>query len=931
MKLQFDSQQDFQLSAIQSIVDVFEGQPLRQGDFEISFDIEGASIALTEKGLGNRLVISEDQILHNIRTVQERNGIIPSEQLERCYYLKEDNKTKPDFIPLNLTVEMETGTGKSYTYLRTIFELNRVYGFKKFVIVVPSVAIREGALKNLQITEEHFRGLYGNPPFSFLMYDSGKLAALRNFALSNAIQVLVINIDSFTKDSNIINTVRETGVKPIEYIQATNPIVIVDEPQNMETDGRKAAIHNLNPLFTLRYSATHRNLYNLVYSLNPVQAYDLGLVKQIEVDGIVSDDNHNAAFIQLKKIQIGKKNLKARLSLYANQKNGVGQEEFWVDIGMDLFLLSGGRDVYQDGYILNAIRADKGEVEFSNGQVLALNESQGGLSEDVIRYMMERTIYWHFEKEVRYWKSGLQYDKIKVLTLFFIDKVSNYREYDPEGKPVKGKYAIWFEEIFDKYVRTYRGKYPDIFTPPPPENYLNAQNVHESDIPTLNPEYWNAEKAHNGYFSQDRGRVKDTNGSTKLDADTYTLIMKDKERLLSFDEPLRFIFSHSALREGWDNPNVFQICNLNESGSYLKKRQEIGRGLRLPVDRTGVRIHDKRINVLTVIANETYKDFAEALQNEIEEETSVDFSNRIRNAKQKVKVSLTKELTPENCPLFFEIWDRIKQRTRYRVEFSTDELIRRTVNELKDRLKVPPTKRPILEARTARLNYSEEGVGTQLKDIGRKGTQEVKYLIPDVYAYIQSRVDITRKTIFEILKQSDRYGELEVNPQMFLDNVVGAIQRTLNSLLVEGVQYERINGQSYQMSLFRFEEMETYLTDLFQVTDTDKTPFNFIPVDSQIENDFARDCEADPNVKFFFKLPRGFKIPTPVGNYVPDWAVVMGDDNRIYFVAETKGALNRQLLRDIERMKIECGERHFALFKPEGVEYRVAVSARDLT
>lgn len=904
MKLQFDSQQDFQLAAIRAVVDVFEGQPLRQGDFEISFGIEGASLALTEQGVGNRLALSEEQILQNIRAVQERNEITPSEQLERCHYLKDAGKGETDFIPLNLTIEMETGTGKSYTYLRTIFELNRVYGFKKFVIVVPSVAIREGAIKNLQITEEHFRGLYGNPPFNFGMYDSGKLTALRNFAVSNAIQVLVINIDSFTKDTNIINTVRETGVKPIEYIQATNPIVIVDEPQNMETDVRKAAIHNLNPLCTIRYSATHRNLYNLVYSLNPVQAYDLGLVKQIEVDGITSDNNYNAAFIHFKGVQIGKKNLKAKVAIYVNEGNGVKQKDFNLELGDDLFSLSGGRDIYKEGFILNSIRASEGEIEFSNGLVVREGETQGGLTDEVMKFQIERTVAKHFEKVKKRKPLG-----IKVLSLFFIDKVANYRDYDETGERRDGKFATWFEEIFTRYA---------------------AQN------PGLIP--FSPEDVHNGYFSADRkgsGKEKkeiwvDTAGTTTKDNDTYTLIMKDKERLLGLEEPLQFIFSHSALREGWDNPNVFQICTLNETGSALKKRQEIGRGLRLPVNSTGLRVMDKRTNILTVIANETYEDFAKALQNEIQEETSVDFTGRIRNARDKAQIRLTKELTPENCPLFFDIWDRIKHRTRYRVEFSSVELIRRTVAELRDYNKVPLTKRPILEARTARLDYSKEGVETQLTDIGRKGAQEIKYLIPDVYGYIQSRVDITRKTIFEILVQSDRYGELEVNPQMFLDNVVGAIQRTLNSLLVEGVQYERINGQAYEMSLFRFEEIETYLLNLFPVSDTGKTLYNFIPVDSAVETEFARDCEADPNVKFFFKLPRGFKVPTPIGNYVPDWAVVFEQDNRVYFVAETKGTLNRQLLRDVERMKMECGERHFALFKPEGVEYRLAETTKDL-
>ena len=905
MKLQFEKNQAYQLAAIQSVIRVFEGQPLAKGAFEISFALEGASIAFTEKGIGNNLVLTNEQLLANVQSIQENNAIAPSETLVRSY---SDNR-QIEYTPLNFTVEMETGTGKTYTYLRTVYELSKVYGFKKFVIVVPSVAIREGAVKNLEITHEHFQALYGNPSINFLMYDSKNLTALRSFATSNAIQVLVINIDSFTKDSNIINTKRETGIKPIEYIQATAPIVIVDEPQNMETDVRRAAIHNLAPLCTLRYSATHRNLYNLVFSLNPVQAYDLGLVKQIEVDGIKSDSNYNAAYIEFKGVQPGKKTLKAKLSIYINDKNNVKQKDFTVDLGTDLFELSNGRDIYKDGFILNSIRAADGEIEFSNGLILREGTTQGGLTDEVMKYQIERTVRWHFEKLKKLKPKG-----IKVLSLFFIDKVANYRNY-VEGEAEKGKFALWFEETFNRVI---------------------GQPAYQNLMPFV------ANEVHNGYFSQDKkGTFKDTKGTTKEDEDTYSLIMKEKERLLSLEEPLQFIFSHSALREGWDNPNVFQICTLNESKSDIKKRQEIGRGLRLPVDSNGQRVQDKHINVLTVIANETYEDFSAALQREIQEETSVEFKDRIKNARDKAQIKLTKELTLENFPLLFEIWSRISHKTRYSVEYSRDELIMRTVAELKDLNKVPATKRPMLESRTARIQYTEEGIEANLSDTAIKITPQIKYTIPDVYGYIQSRVDITRNTIFEILKQSDRYSELEINPQLFLDNVIGAIQRALNTLLVEGVKYEQINGQRYEMSLFRNEEIETYLSNLFEVgkgkedeerqAALDKTVFNYIPIDSEtVELPFAKDCEADPDIKFFFKLPRSFKIPTPIGGYRPDWAIVFENDNRIYFVVETKGTLNRQALTGLEAMKIECGEKHFALFKSLGVEYKLAVTARDL-
>jgi type III restriction enzyme len=922
VKIQFDSSQDYQLNAVQSVVKIFEGQPLSKGMFEVSLSMEDASIAFTERGIGNNLILSDAQLLENVRNVQNdfneqckyydehgnekyKSFIKPSEKLEPSVYLKTDKNEKGEF-PLNFTIEMETGTGKTYTYLRTIYELNKVYGFKKFVIVVPSVPIREGTIKNLQITREHFQGLYGNVPINYIMYDSGKLTGLRNFATSDAIQILVINIDSFAKDNNIINTMRETGVKPIEYIQSTLPIVIVDEPQNMETDIRKAAIHNLNPLCTLRYSATHRNLYNLVYSLNPVQAYDLGLVKQIEVDGISSDSNYNAAFVQLKKIEIGKRQLRAKLSVYVNEGGEVKQKDLTLEPGDDLYEKTNRREIYKEGYVLNAIDAANGYIEFSNGTIIEDGKTIGGLTDEVLKFQIERTVKHHFDK-----LKNLKDKQIKVLSLFFIDRVANYRGYDEKANPIKGKFALWFEEA-----------------------YLAQQKKN----PTLIP--FDVESVHNGYFSSDKsGKGKDkietwtdTSGKIAKDDDTYSLIMKEKERLLGLEEPLQFIFSHSALREGWDNPNVFQICTLNESKSDLKKRQEIGRGLRLPVNQEGVRIQDKNINILTVIANETYEDFSEALQREIQEETSVVFTGRIKNAREKATIQRSKELTMENFPLLFDIWERISNKTRYSVEYDNDALISRTINELKDFVKVPLTKRPMLESRTGTIAITDEGVESKVKDSQIRYTTAVTYQIPDVYGYVQSKINITKKTVFTMLQQSGRINELTINPQMFLDNVVNTIKKVMNTLLVDGVKYEQINGQQYEMRLFESEEIETYFTKLFTVKNLEKTVFNYVPIDSDIERSFAEDCEKEESIKFFFKLPRGFKIPTPIGNYIPDWAIIVEVDEapKVYFVAETKGTLDRQMLRELERMKIECGTKHFALFKPLGIEYKLAVTTKDL-
>ncbi|CAM4174279.1 type III restriction enzyme [Pedobacter westerhofensis] len=929
MKIKFESTQDYQLAAVNSVVEVFEGQPLSLSSFEYAFRAGNSSIRLTDHGIANNLVLNEDQILENLKELQLKNRLAVSEQLVSNKSGADSNQN----CKLNFSIEMETGTGKTYTYIRTIYRLNQLYGFKKFVVVVPSIAIREGALKNLKITFEHFQELYNNPSLNFKVYDPRALTILRNFATSNNIEILVINIDSFAKDGNVINNSREIGIRPIEYIQKSRPIVIVDEPQNMETEIRRAAINNLNPLFTLRYSATHKNHYNLIYSLNPVKAYELGLVKQIEVDGVTANHDYNTAFVKLVNVDANTKHFKVRLLIHCLSLFDVADKVVSASLGDDLFELSGGREVYRDGYILNSISNQDGKylVEFSNGIVLSEDEAIGFRSDELLKYQIERTIYHHFEKEVRYWKRMGHYAPIKVLSLFFIDKVSHYRQYDEQGNPVKGKYAIWFEEIFNRYIKKYQPLYPDLFTLAPPESYFAIDGVHESDIPSLHPEYWNAQMVHNGYFSKDKkGNFKDTKGSSQDDEDTYSLIMKDKERLLSLNEPLRFIFSHSALREGWDNPNIFQICTLNESKSEVKKRQEIGRGLRLAVDSEGTQVRDKRINILTVIANESYENFSAGLQKEILDETSVEFVNKIRDANKKEQIKLSKELTAENFPLLFDIWEKISQKTRYSVAFNSTKLIQKVLADLANYNIVPLTKQPLMESRSGVLNFTDTGINSKLSQSASKYTEANLYPIPDIYSYVQSRVDISRQTIFEILKGSNRLKEVLVNPQTFLDNIIKCIKNNLNKLLVEGLKYEEVNGQKYQMTLFELEEVEGHLADLFTVCKPEKSPFNFIAVDSAIESVFAGDCEADDNIKFFFKIPRGFKIPTPIGNYNPDWAIVFQDQKKMYFVAETKGTLDRQYLREVERMKIECGEKHFALFKNSGVEYHLAVNARDL-
>lgn len=868
MKLHFDSNQEYQLQAIKAVTDIFEGQQLNSGEFEFSVSQPGS--IFTENGFGNQIDFTElKQLTENIQRVQQNNGLKVSSE-------EEIQNNGWDF-----SIEMETGTGKTYVYLRTIYELNKLYGLKKFVIVVPSIAIREGVLKNLEITEEHFQKLYDKIPVTFDVYDSKKISNLRGFASSNSVQILVINIDSFAKDENIINKPNDklTGKKPIEFIQSCKPIVIVDEPQNMETEIRKRAIENLNPLCTLRYSATHTKLYNLVYSLNPVKAYDLGLVKQIEVDSIVSENDFNTPFLQLENITRSGNAIKAKIKLDTAAENGIKRKSVTASgKKLDLYELSNKNEKY-DGLKIYEIDLANEQIELTNGVILKKGEAVGGMNDDVMRFMISKTVEEHLKKENYYRDKG-----IKVLSLFFIDKVKNYREYDSDGNPLKGKFAGWFEEIYQKEIS--KPVYKDLI------------NYSVDDI-------------HNGYFSQDnKGRVKDTGGETQLDDDTYKLIMQDKEKLLDVNIPLRFIFSHSALREGWDNPNVFQICTLNETKSELKKRQEIGRGLRLAVNQQGQRIFDRNINKLTVVANERYEDFAKALQKEIQEDCGVDFTGRTKNKNDKKKVNYRKGF--EADPKFLQIWEKIRYRTKYSVDYDTAELITLAADAVS---KMEETKKPSIRSITKKVLLTDEGVEGQLIRDSKKDEYNYKFEIPDILSYIQSKTELTRHTILEILRNSMRLKEALLNPQMFMDNSVASIREVLQELMIDGIKYHKIGNNFYEMTLFDDKDFEIYLDDFTHlVKDNSKTIYdNYIPLDSKVETQFARDCESSEQIEFYFKLPYWFEIRTPIGQYRPDWAVVFKGERKIYFVTETKSA--GQELRESEKLKIECGQKHFAEFK----------------
>jgi type III restriction enzyme len=832
--------------------------------------------------VSNNLVLSDVQILKNLEAVQETNELEKSIELDGMHF----------------SVEMETGTGKTYVYLRTIYELNKLYGFKKFLIVVPSVAIREGVLKNLKITHSHFQNLYDNTPINFQVYDSRKVSILRGFATTNIIEVLVINIDSFAKDLNIINQphYRTNGQKPIEFIKAVKPLVIVDEPQNMETEKRIEAINNLNPLCTLRYSATHRNRYNLIYSLNPVKAYDLGLVKQIEVDSIIEENACNDAFIAVESITAAKTKVTAKVSINCNSKDGVKKKKVSVKVGDDLYRLSNEREIYSEGYIVEEIDAANMCISLSNGNILYKGDRQGGLTDEIMKMQIRKTVEEHLKKEIRLNKKG-----IKVLSLFFIDKVANYRQYDGAGNPVPGKFAQWFEEIYQEYI--------------------SKQTFKELDRFPIN-------KVHNGYFAHDKkGKWKDTKETSASlnssdSADTFNLIMKDKEKLLTLDNSLRFIFSHSALREGWDNPNVFQICTLNETKSDIKKRQEIGRGLRLAVDQSGKRTYDQNINRLTVIANEAYDDFAKTLQKEIEEDCGVEFRGRIKNKRERTAVKYRKGF--EVDPKFLEIWDQLKKKTTYRVDYDTKDLIISASNELKQ---LPKIKAPSIRSTKVKIGMTYEGVDTEYRGEKIESYGSYSWKIPDVLGYIQTKTELTRSTVQEILSKSGRIGDILINPQLFLDLSAQAIKRTLYNIMIDGIKYRVIGSSEYEMTLFDAQELEVYLNDYtFNIADSSKTIYEeLIPLDSGVETKFAKDCESSEQIKFYFKLPNWFKIPTPIGNYNPDWAVVFEDDKKIYFVAETKetGTSHVDLfkLNYSEQLKIKCGKAHFNEF--EEMEYKV--------
>ena len=978
MKLKFKNQ-DFQTDAVNSVVDLFLGQEKTKGTFSV--DNNGMDNFLGTMGVGNALLIDQKTLADNMHAVQRRNNL-PLTDPDWGF-----NFGNVDFSNFSFqgntpqfSIEMETGTGKTYVYTKTIFELNRKYGFTKFIIVVPSVAIREGVYKSFEVTKEHFGLQYDNVPCRYFIYNSAKLSDVRQFATSANIEIMIINIDAFKKAENIINQAQDrlNGDSAMRFIQDTHPIVIIDEPQSVDnTPKAKEAIASLNPLCVLRYSATHREKINMLYRLTPVDAYQMGLVKQISVSSNQISGGFNLPYVKLISVS-NEKGFRAKIEMDVRKKDGiVARKSVNVKPGDDLYKLSGFRDLYE-GYTIAGIDCtpEYEHIEFGNTEEVSLGKSIGDIDEIMVkRAQIRRTIEAHLDKELRYFAKG-----IKVLSLFFIDKVANYRLEDGSS----GIYAKMFEECYLELIAKPK--------------YAPIREQFTSDV----------SKIHNGYFSQDKkGRLKDTKGDTAADDDTYNTIMRDKEWLLSFACPLRFIFSHSALKEGWDNPNVFQVCTLIEQKSVFTCRQKVGRGLRLCVNQDGERVEDKNINILHVMANESFSEFAETLQREIEDDTGMKFGvlqldlfagmvyedngiekklsyddaqellthfekkgyinsagkikdtmknavktgtldlpkkfeaarkrfeqiiskadkkPPIRDASRDVVVRLKKQVT--ESPEFLELWQRIKQKTVYRVNIDTDKLIENCVKALQDMPAIPKAR---IISQTADIRIEKAGVSHVERGMRTTDIADSYQSLPDIITAISDATLLTPTTVNAILVQSGRLKDFLNNPEAFLEKAIELIRNNRHALAIDGISYIKLDGKEYYVQEI-FDSSELIANLDHNAVAVNHSVYDYIVYDSSsVEKPFALALDNDPDVKMFFKIPDRFKIDTPIGTYNPDWAVHLtkNGEEKLYFILETKGSDNFLDLRTREQLKIHCGKRHFEALD-SGIEMQVATSWSDV-
>lgn len=887
VEIKFDANQQFQLDAINSVVGLLAGQEgAAQGFVSSALGADGTFEGLQELVFGNSLALAPSTIEANLRRVQD-TPVLQTDGSE-LPAIPEELRQKFNGDALDFSVEMETGTGKTYVYLRTIAELHRTYGFAKFVIVVPSVAIREGVLSSLRMLKSHIRELYEGLQFDSYVWDSRFPNRVRQFATTSHLQIMVINIDSFTKETNIMKKVdpdRLNGYAPIEFLRACHPVVIMDEPQNMETPIRRQAIADLSPLFRLRYSATHRDPKHLVYRLTPVDAYDLRLVKRIGVLSVTKDDDLNEAYVEVVKINATPGGVTATAKIHKATRLGTKLTQVTLHKDDDLYEVSEGRSVYQNWRIEDIHVGQDGSpgiVEFSNGTRVREGSPAGSDAEQQQRLMIHQAVLSHFNKELQLVKDkrkGVIPAAIKPLTLFFIDKVANYH-------PSDSRFRRWFEDSYE-LVRN-DGKFRALRLP---------------DVATV----------HDGYFAVTaKGEPKDIAvGKDTKDAESaYERIMQKKEELLSFEEPLRFIFSHSALVEGWDNPNVFTICNLQDGKSEMKKRQQIGRGLRLPVMENGERCRVDDINLVTVIAHEAFSKFAGDLQKEIEDETGITFTGRIVDMKRDTIALRLKEEVLDD-PIFQELWDRASRRTTYQLHFQTDDVVNEAVRRINGMEKLEPIKFRISKTE---IGMNPEGVVAGNTTDGGAVEVEGARRLPDVVGELSRRVPLSRATIVRILKSIDDLEQVRVNPSVFIDRVEAAMNQALYAEVTKGIEYQPLDGQRWRASLFKDSHQEETVARADFVVPVNKSIVDKIVCDSQVEVQFARDLEKRADVPLFVKLPGWFKVETPLGNYNPDWAIVREelDGKYLYLVWETKGTDKIEKLQwESEGWKIKFGEAHF--------------------
>ena len=984
----FDSRQPYQLDAINAVVDLFDGQPkdatalatTMRGSVVTAEGVQGelpVDAAQEIGAIGNNLLLDASIILANLQQVQDRNG------LEVRDTLAGDQ--------LDFDIEMETGTGKTYVYLRTIFELARKYGFSKFIVLVPSVAIREGFNTSIRLMRQHFHDLYPGQPFDASVYRGDRAEEVQAFATATNVQIMVMTIDGIRGDRNtrIIHQYRDrlNGLRPLDYLKATRPVVIMDEPQNMETELSQSAIGELDPAFTLRYSATHKQQRNLVYRLDPVDAHELGLVKQIVVAEVAQQGPDAAPYVKLLDVANTRGAFKAKLELSCRKADGSLERKSKTVKPHQALADVTGNPAYE-GWRINEMRiADDTEpacIELTSHGLLRAGESLGGTNDAIYREMIRETIREHLRNEQRLRPRG-----IKVLSLFFVDKVANFLGDGQNNEDANGDFARWFDEV----LAEERNK----------DKHYNELLPHEP------------RELRRAYFSQlkkkgGKTEFQDSSGVTKADDDAYELIMQDKQRLLDQNEPARFIFSHSALREGWDNPNVFQICSLREMGADPQRRQTLGRGLRLPVAKTTdgyyERVAERGIATLTVVSSESYAAFARNLQSEYkdagiaigkirpsefarlakldENGAAMDalcgyqWSKRVfahleskgfvkggaptstylpntegfslhlpddlrpyeaqiidRIAKtgieQHVKPGSKRKTRKFNkalyvSPEFIAFWEKISRKTRYKVKVDRDALVAKAIETIGKEQRIPALRIAVTQSGVKVLRG---GTQTQVRSSRNAGLAG-DYPLPDIIAELQLATSLTRKTLIDIITGCGKLDEFIGNPNDFIAMTRRCISGALDSLVIEGIQYEQIDGSLYELRELQadgLEEKQFFLDHLYQVEHPDKTDFDHIIFDGghdSPERKFAEYLDSNPRIKLFMKLPAKFKVPTPVGDYIPDWAILKhaeGED-RIYLIRETKSTHDRNKRRFSENARIDAATAHF---KAIGVGYEITV------